>query len=93
MSEVANALAVSSSSLRRYLSKECNDTFSHYLISLRMDYAATCLCSSGQSINEIAYESGFRDALYFRRVFKKWYGLTPSEYRDKHKVSDLQADR
>lgn len=33
------------------------------------------------SINEVAFVCGFHDALYFRRAFKKRFGLTPSEYR------------
>ena len=80
---VARALYMSNSSVRRVLMRECNDTFQHYLVMLRMEQARVLLKQSENSINEVAYACGFHDALYFRRVFKKWFGVTPSEYRAK----------
>lgn len=74
---------MSNSSVRRVLMRECNDTFQHYLVMLRMEQARVLLKQSENSINEVAYACGFHDALYFRRVFKKWFGVTPSEYRAK----------
>lgn len=78
---VSHALSMSISSVRRVLMRESGDTFQHCLIALRMEHARDLLKKGAQSINEVAYSSGFRDALYFRRVFKKWYGLTPSDFR------------
>jgi AraC-like DNA-binding protein len=31
-------------------------------------------------ISDIAYESGFSDPKYFSTLFKKYYGMTPSEF-------------
>ena len=78
---VSHALSMSISSVRRVLMRESGDTFQHCLIALRMEHARDLLKKGAQSINEVVYSSGFRDALYFRRVFKKWYGLTPSDFR------------
>jgi len=35
----------------------------------------------GKNINEIAFECGYTDAVYFRRMFKRLTGLTPREFR------------
>ena len=75
---VSQALSMSSSSVRRVLMQESGDTYQHYLVMLRMERACMLLKESELSINEIAYSCGFHDALYFRRVFKKWFHITPS---------------
>ena len=72
---------MSASSVRRMLQRETGKSFQQCLVTLRMERACTLLKESMLSINEVAYSSGFHDALYFRRAFKKCFGLTPSEYR------------
>ncbi|MBP5160139.1 MAG: AraC family transcriptional regulator [Lachnospiraceae bacterium] len=32
-------------------------------------------------LKEIAYQVGIEDQLYFSRIFKKYYGMPPSEYK------------
>lgn len=78
---VSRELSMSASSVRRMLQRETGKSFQHCLVTLRMERACTLLRESELSINEVAYSSGFHDALYFRRAFKKSFGLTPSEYR------------
>lgn len=78
---VSRELSMSISSVRRKLQRETGDNFQHCLVTLRMERACTLLRESELSITEVAYSSGFHDALYFRRAFKKCFGITPSEYR------------
>ncbi len=40
--------------------------------------------TTDQSISEIAFKTGFNDPKYFSRIFKKFYGLSPSEFTKKH---------
>lgn len=54
-----------------------------YLKSLRMRHAATLLTSTFLSVKEIVFRAGFSDESHFVRDFKKIYGVTPSEYRNR----------
>lgn len=52
-----------------------------YLIRCRIAKAQHALRTTDQSITEIALNSGFGDASYFIRVFRKRCGVTPGKYR------------
>lgn len=56
-------------------------SFSNYLIELRMHKAKEFLAVSDYKIKEVAGMVGYKDANYFIRAFKKFYGYTPEEYR------------
>lgn len=51
-----------------------------YILKRRMEYAVELLKENKLSIAEIAYKSGFSHPPYFTRIFKKYYGMPPSEY-------------
>lgn len=57
-------------------------TVMEYMISLRMQIACSLLRKTYLTINEIMEHSGYRDNAHFLRAFKKFTGLTPSEYRN-----------
>ena len=69
--------------LRKLFQKELGVTPHKYLIDKRLQIAAEILVSidnSGNSIADIAMMCGFRDPLYFSKMFKKKYGVAPSYY-------------
>ena len=53
----------------------------NYLMDLRMDMARIMLSNTEIPIGEISVRSGFLDANYFTKAFKKHFGMTPREYR------------
>ncbi len=53
-----------------------------YQQRLRMEQACELLTYSTQSIEEVAKGVGFSDALYFSRLFKKIYGVSPLQFRN-----------
>jgi len=55
-----------------------------YLKSLRMQQAAALLTSTFLSVKEIVRRVGLADESHFVRDFKRFHGMTPSEYR--HRV-------
>ena len=52
-----------------------------YLLRRRLGEAQIRLAMTQDSVQTIAEESGFEDASYFSRIFSKYIGLTPTEYR------------
>ena len=69
-----------------YLSKvyktETGEALTAYVYQLRMEKAAYYLRSSSAKVFEIAELVGYNNTAYFIRVFKKFYDLTPQEYRE-----------
>ena len=69
--------------LRKLYQREMGVTPLQYLNSLRLRTAAEALLSmegTAGSVTEIARMCGFREPLYFSRMFKKKYGLSPTLY-------------
>lgn len=69
-----------------YLSKvykaETGEALTAYVYRLRMEKAAFYLRTSTSKVFEIAELVGYNNTAYFIRVFKKYYDVTPQEYRD-----------
>ncbi|HHX24641.1 MAG TPA: response regulator [Thermoanaerobacterales bacterium] len=67
--------------LGRIFSKETNEKFSQYVMRVRMEKAKNLMDSpTPYKIYEICNMVGFTDPQYFSQVFKRYAGLSPSEY-------------
>lgn len=64
--------------------KSVGKSFTEYINGLRMEKARQLLEVERLKISEISDLTGFTDSNYFIRIFKKYFGLTPSEYRNFH---------
>ncbi|HVX63167.1 MAG TPA: AraC family transcriptional regulator [Pirellulales bacterium] len=56
-------------------------TPNHYLQRLRIQRAQTALASTDEPVTSIALRCGFSTSQYFSNVFRKHFGLTPSDFR------------
>ncbi len=83
--EMASATAMSRSSLNRRMKVLLGVTPADFLKEARMKRACQQLLTTSRSINDIAYSYGFSDPKYFSKCFKASVGMSPSEYRAKHK--------
>lgn len=58
------------------------DSTAAYVMRLRMMRARRIMAQHpGQSIAEVAMDCGFDDSAYFSKVFKRTFGITPSQAR------------
>ena len=60
-------------------------TISSYIMKLRVDHFCSLLETSELPISTAAYRSGFIDNSNFSTLFKKYKGMTPTEYRKKNR--------
>lgn len=67
---------------RRLLEEETS--FRELLEEVRRTLAVEHLKAGRFTVDEIAYTLGYSDLANFRRAFKRWEGVAPSEYRARH---------
>jgi len=78
--DIARALAMSQRTLQRRLA-DAGTSFGGVLDATRRDLAFHHLSNPERQVSEIAYLLGFAEAASFNRAFRRWTGLSPSEYR------------
>lgn len=77
---VADHLNVSVNCLQNKLAKQ-NTSYSEVYDEVRKELACSYLIQRHMSICEVAYQLGFTDTSNFTRAFKRWVGVSPSEFR------------
>jgi len=83
MDEVAAAVHVSSSHLRRLFVSVRNQSPRAVLVNAQVELAMRLLAGSDLKIESVAAEAGFTSARDFARVFSARKGCSPSEWRRK----------
>jgi AraC-like DNA-binding protein len=78
---IARAVGTSPAYLSRRFTKELGVSPTQYAISVKMENAKRKLALTNESIKEIASSLGYRDALYFSRLFRKGTGKSPRGFR------------
>ena len=79
--EVASMLNMSYSWFRKTFKAYTHVSPAHYITSLKLQEAKSLLLNSLLSIKEIAYRLHYENPASFSAIFKKYLGMTPSEYR------------
>lgn len=83
VAECASLCAMSQSRFSHLFREVMGVSPHQYLLKMRLEQAQNYLQDSDLSIAQIAQLTGFEDALYFSRLFKKYCGTAPSFYRGK----------
>ena len=82
LNQIASALHYSPSYLTKIFVQQYNTTPSKYMISLRMQKAQQLLAHNPElSVRQIGETVGYPEQGYFSRIFKKYVGVSPLEYR------------
>lgn len=81
--DIAAAVHLSPNYLHALFHRVTGETPAAQITRLRMERAAELLFTSRESIGSIAEQCGFESQAYFTSVFRKRYGITPGEYRER----------
>lgn len=88
LQELPRLAGVSDAYLRRLFKKHCGLAPAAYVLHHRMELAKKLLTGEGSGISQVAAAVGYRDPLYFSRLFCRQVGLSPTQYRRSH-MEDL----
>lgn len=84
LKDAASELYISPNYLSELFPKHTKQTFSEYLLTLRMEKSKAYLKNVAYKVSEIAGLVGFQDSRYFSSTFRKFFNMTPMEYRGKY---------
>ena len=82
LDDISRYFNISSYYFSKLFKQETGENYVEYLNKVRIGNAKKMLSESDVSIKEICYSVGFSDPNYFSRAFKKYEGVTPSEFKD-----------
>lgn len=83
LDDVSRMVDISPYYFSKLFKQEVGENFIEYVTRTRIKNARRFLEDSRYSIKEVCVMSGYSDPNYFSRIFKKYEGMTPSEYRER----------
>ncbi|GAB2698555.1 response regulator [Paenibacillus thermoaerophilus] len=83
LQETAKHVCLNPSYFSQLFKQRTGRTFIDYVTEKRMETAAKLLQQTELRVQEISNRVGYTEPAYFSNQFRKWSGLTPSEYRKK----------
>ena len=87
LGELASQFHYNTTYLSRMFKEETGQSFSSMLREYKLRKAAELLTSTKLSLEDICQDIGYQDVTQFIRNFKKQYGLTPGQFRQKNSVT------
>ncbi len=81
INDFAQKMGYGRTTFYKKIKKLTGKTPNDYIKSMRMDKALQLLEDDTQTIASISYEVGIDDPFYFSKVFKQYFGISPSQYR------------
>ncbi|MFD2036293.1 AraC family transcriptional regulator [Belliella marina] len=82
ISEIAQKFNRSTSGIFSLFKQKTGYSIIHYFNLIKVQSACELINLSTMTIKEISYHLNFQDPLYFSRLFKKYMGISPREYRN-----------
>ena len=87
---LAEDVGLSRTQLHRRMKELTGISVGEYIRNLRLQQAAKLLQSGDVNISQVTYAVGFSTPAHFTVAFKKYYGITPSEYMTKHAILNIE---
>ena len=93
VSELADKMHTSRSSLLRKIKKHTNLSASQFIREIRLQKAAELLLETELTASEIAFEVGYSNPSYFTKCYRELYGYPPGETKAKKKKEKKKEKR
>ncbi|MEN8251494.1 MAG: AraC family transcriptional regulator [Bacteroidota bacterium] len=81
LEEISELVYLAPTSLCRFFKQHTNISLFEYLNKIKVDYASQLLMNKNLSVLEVSLDCGFNNLSHFNKQFKKFKGITPSQYR------------
>lgn len=81
--EISTHLQISEGHLSRFFKKNTGYTVLEYITLIKIKKAVELMQNSSLRISEVAFDVGFNDPKYFSQLFRKYVGITPTEFRNR----------
>lgn len=78
---IAEKFGVTDNYLGRKFKEVTGKTIANVITEKRLTEASRLLTQTDKNVKDIMFEVGYSNSSYFSAVFKKWYGVTPIQYR------------
>lgn len=85
LADVAALVGMVPGAFSRYFAQHTGRLLSEYMVEARLGHAARELVDTTMSVSEIGYACGYNTLSNSNRLFKKYKGCTPSEFREKYR--------
>ena len=90
--EISKQFGISEHYLGRYFKKHSTETMQQYIVNYKLKLIETRLMHSNMRITEIASEMGFTDKSHLNRIFRKYRGVNPRDFR-KERNAELRISK
>jgi len=81
VADIANEFGYHPDYLSSLFKKTTNQTLISYINKTRIDISKSLITNYDISLKEAAYSCGFPDEKYYMKLFKKYEGMTPTQYK------------
>lgn len=82
VNDISKEVFLSTTYLCMVFKRETGETVNEYMTKIRIDRAKALLMDNHNKLYDICYEIGYTEPGYFSKIFKKYTGLSPSDYRE-----------
>lgn len=91
LEELAESVNLSASRLRHLFKAETGVAPAQYLKVIRLRRAQELITTTYMSMKQVMTKVGVHDTGHFAKDFKRFYGLTPCEYRERHRDAGVDG--